>query len=506
MVLAGCIASTGSLSASTPRAVGGTIDLRDWDFEREGTVRLAGEWLWYWDALLSPAQLDESAGNAIPATGTFEMPATWNGAPTGDGPAGGRGFATFTLDILLPRDMQSAALLVPNASTAYRLWLDGERTLAEGTVGTTAESSVPYYRVRRVDIAPAGDGLSLVLQVSNFHHRRGGMWKPMILGTPDQIEAVDTAESTYDLALLGGFLLMALYNVVLYLADSERRRAPLVLGLMFALLAIRVPLLGQILVTRLMPATPWVVTLKLEYLTANWTPFLFVASAHLIHPKSLPRPFLLGFLVFALVNSGIVIVASVLFYSRIILLVLLVIQLALLSILVWYIALFWRGRRELWVIIAGFVLLLLTIFGETAHYREWILSRDFAPFGFMIRLIAPESTNETPLYLFTTTLTFILFFIVNTLLMLRVSRTLPAVHAPHGLSQPTPPIDLDTAGLTKREREIVHLAVTGLSNKEIAAELYISEGTVKVHLHKIMGKLEVRNRTELSHRVSGHER
>jgi DNA-binding NarL/FixJ family response regulator len=52
--------------------------------------------------------------------------------------------------------------------------------------------------------------------------------------------------------------------------------------------------------------------------------------------------------------------------------------------------------------------------------------------------------------------------------------------------------------LTLREREIANLVCDGLSNKEIARKLTISEGTVKVHLHRIYEKLVIRNRTMLA--------
>ena len=50
------------------------------------------------------------------------------------------------------------------------------------------------------------------------------------------------------------------------------------------------------------------------------------------------------------------------------------------------------------------------------------------------------------------------------------------------------------ASLTAREREIVLLVACGLRNKAIARELRCSEGTVKVHLHKIFQKLGIKSR------------
>jgi two-component system, NarL family, nitrate/nitrite response regulator NarL len=56
--------------------------------------------------------------------------------------------------------------------------------------------------------------------------------------------------------------------------------------------------------------------------------------------------------------------------------------------------------------------------------------------------------------------------------------------------------------LTRRERELVELVRQGLRNRDIAAELGVTEGTVKVYLHAIFDKFRVENRTELALRAS----
>jgi DNA-binding NarL/FixJ family response regulator len=52
--------------------------------------------------------------------------------------------------------------------------------------------------------------------------------------------------------------------------------------------------------------------------------------------------------------------------------------------------------------------------------------------------------------------------------------------------------------LTQRERQIARLVAEGLSNKEIARQLKVSDGTIKVHLYNIFQKLEITNRTVLA--------
>ena len=53
-----------------------------------------------------------------------------------------------------------------------------------------------------------------------------------------------------------------------------------------------------------------------------------------------------------------------------------------------------------------------------------------------------------------------------------------------------------TSVLTKREQEILALVSMGKSNQEIATMLYIATGTVRVHVHTILSKLSVRDRTQ----------
>jgi ATP/maltotriose-dependent transcriptional regulator MalT len=62
------------------------------------------------------------------------------------------------------------------------------------------------------------------------------------------------------------------------------------------------------------------------------------------------------------------------------------------------------------------------------------------------------------------------------------------------IARPEPPKGLDE--LTAREREILRLIASGLSNAEIGQELYISDTTVKTHVTHIFQKLNLRDRVQ----------
>ena len=52
--------------------------------------------------------------------------------------------------------------------------------------------------------------------------------------------------------------------------------------------------------------------------------------------------------------------------------------------------------------------------------------------------------------------------------------------------------------LSKREREVARIAADGFANKTIARKLNITEGTVKLHLHRVYQKLGIKNRHALT--------
>ncbi len=66
----------------------------------------------------------------------------------------------------------------------------------------------------------------------------------------------------------------------------------------------------------------------------------------------------------------------------------------------------------------------------------------------------------------------------------------------HSLRGDTRPRDPDEAGLTEQEGRILDLIAQGMSNKLIARELNIADGTVKVHVKHLLRKLNLRSRVE----------
>jgi DNA-binding NarL/FixJ family response regulator len=65
------------------------------------------------------------------------------------------------------------------------------------------------------------------------------------------------------------------------------------------------------------------------------------------------------------------------------------------------------------------------------------------------------------------------------------------IHPSHGPSQPL-------ASLTEREMDVLHCLANGMSNREIATALFVTEGTVKNHVSSLISKLGLRDRTQVA--------
>jgi len=82
----------------------------------------------------------------------------------------------------------------------------------------------------------------------------------------------------------------------------------------------------------------------------------------------------------------------------------------------------------------------------------------------------------------------------DALLAPSITRRLVERFAPHAPAQPV--VHRDLSSLTPRELEVLRLLARGLSNAELAANLTLSEATVKTHVANILAKLQLRDRVQ----------
>ena len=207
-----------------PEAIKGVLDLTDWDFKRDGSVNLTGEYEFYWKQQLNPSEFSKETPPQ--KTGFIRVPEYWNSYETEGKGLLGYGYATYRLRILLNEPREPLALKFLDMGTAFTVYLNGKELSSVGVSGKNRETTVPRYSPQVVDFQVETNEMEIIFQVSNFHLRRGGAWKIISLGTEKEIRKIRERRVGFDLFLFGSIFIIALYHLGLFTL-RRKDRSPL---------------------------------------------------------------------------------------------------------------------------------------------------------------------------------------------------------------------------------------------------------------------------------------
>ncbi len=204
-----------------PVAEKGVIDLRKTASEKF-VVRLQGEWEFYWNRMLSPDdfRIEGKAGPLFYG----RVPSYWTDYPEDSVETTGMGFATYRLLLLLPEGYRnSLAFEIPVFDSSYDIFLNGIYMGGNGKPGKTEAETVPLYERKFFRFNPDRDSIEIIINVANFHHRRGGFWMPMHAGTFNEMQRKVSLSWAYDWATLGfllGFSILFFFFYIIYIRDN----------------------------------------------------------------------------------------------------------------------------------------------------------------------------------------------------------------------------------------------------------------------------------------------
>ena len=268
----------------TPEIINGVLDLSNWDFEKDGTVKLNGNWEFYWKQLLEPNDFKQKVQPV--KTGYFDIPGSWNDYEIDQKKISGTGYGTFRLIVKVKNEESIYGLKMLHMATAYQMWIDDAILLSNGKVGKSYETMVPQYLPKISMFSPQDKTIQIVLQVSNFYHRKGGPWEVIEFGRGDQIIKKREFRINFELFLFGALLIMAIYHFGLYIF---RRKDKSTLYFGFVCLAIigRVLIHGERFLISIFPNINWEFALKIEYICF----YMFIPLFMMFFEKLFPLEF-----------------------------------------------------------------------------------------------------------------------------------------------------------------------------------------------------------------------
>ncbi|WP_170008503.1 sensor histidine kinase [Bacillus fonticola] len=260
----------------------GIVDLTGWNEETDAVFPLKGQWELYWGKLLEPTDFSST----ISFKPSYVMvPNPWSTYETKNQNISNKGYATYRLRIQLPTILEerTLALRIPSIATSYKLWINKELQASNGVVGKTAEEMVPTSYSKVIYFQPESNQLDVVIQVSNFVQRKGGIWDSLTLGTEEQLSYQQNISYMYEIFIVGSLLIMAFFYLFHYLT-RRKERASLYFGGVCALIAIRTLFVGQGTAYYLFPMLSWEIGVKLEYIAPFGSLLLLVLFINSQYP------------------------------------------------------------------------------------------------------------------------------------------------------------------------------------------------------------------------------
>lgn len=263
----------------------GTLDLAGWYPQTDGPVDLSGEWDFYWHRLISYHELRESDPGADVQV---RVPSVWNKYEINGQNLPGFGYATYRLRIINANTDTLLAFRVHTVSTAYSMYINDTLIASNGVVADNKEQFRPEYRPKTVQIMPPSSQFDIIVQVANFNYARGGMWYPINMGTPEQIQDFDRHMVYRDIFLFSSFFVLGLYYFSIFLLRREDKSS---LYFVFMCLVVmgRTIVHGDYAVYRLIPWISFDGIVLINYITLYWFATTFVLLLSVLFPLEVPK-------------------------------------------------------------------------------------------------------------------------------------------------------------------------------------------------------------------------
>ena len=237
-----------------------TIDAKFWS--GDSSFPIVGPCHFFEHQLLTPEECSKATGYVV------NFPALWN--PNREKETA-LGCATYSLMVLLKNGHhKDLGLALPQMYSGYRLWANGKLLAENGKVGKSEKECIPQWRPQTVFIEVPGDSLSLVLQIANFHHAKGGIKEPIYLGVASKMQFKRMIATISNLTEAIVLLLVSAFFFFVYFSRT-RKNVTLYFALLCLTWSLRSMFSNLYLGIFYFPDFDWTTMVRIEYITLYLT-------------------------------------------------------------------------------------------------------------------------------------------------------------------------------------------------------------------------------------------
>ena len=247
----------------------GKADLTSADFNKK-TYYLDSKWEFYPNKLYVP---EDFVIDKLDEVKYVNVPGLWNNKENKSLFSSGEGYGTYRIVIKTDNKKELLAININRIQSAYKIWINNKFIGETGTVGVNRYTMKPKWTSSNYIFLKEKDQIEIIIQVSNFYHKKGGIENSIILSNPQNINESTQHVLIFDIFLLGVILMMGLYHFGLFLLRSKDI-STLFFSLTMIFSAIFSITTGEILFSTLFPSASWEILIKTNYIS-NYARLLF---------------------------------------------------------------------------------------------------------------------------------------------------------------------------------------------------------------------------------------
>ncbi|MFZ5940912.1 MAG: ATP-binding protein [Bacteroidota bacterium] len=270
-----------------PEVVNGVLDLRKTDLTKSGVIRADGNWTFYWRQFIEPLGSEGSNPAYIP------VPGVWKNETSRIEGLNQFGFGSYVLDILLPPGIPELSLRASEVYSGSSFYANGINIGFMGFPGANRYQTVLNPKPVVMTFPVSDTLVRLVIHISNFDCRRGGIRSSVELGLPYEMKKQQQQRTNWDFMLIGAFMIIGIY--FLGMQFLVRQTYELFFALICLVMAFRLLVVsdGNIFPFGNIDGVSW---LRLQLLGYYLLVPLFVEMIHYLFPIEYPKYFLRLFL------------------------------------------------------------------------------------------------------------------------------------------------------------------------------------------------------------------
>ena len=285
----------------------GVLDLREYDFNKDGPLELKGEFEFYWNQMLNPA-VEGEPGEMIYA----EVPGSWTRLIKTNPEVTRYGFATYRVLIKLPEHMDEVAFRIKDVFSASGYFLNGKAIDYLGFPGVNKyQTVIRYSRPLMIGTVNSQD-VELLIRVSNFDNQFSGIVGEITLGKVSQMQEARQKELYRGHFLIGAFLIIGIYFLGLFLIRTEHYR--LYFSVLCFLMALRVVMIADIPVLDTLNLNGLTMA-RLDYLNIYFFAPFFILMIRSIFPIEFPQFFFRVSMWISVIFISVVVVSPISLFS-----------------------------------------------------------------------------------------------------------------------------------------------------------------------------------------------